>query len=594
MRLKAPDTASRSVALIAAAACAALLCLPGCASRAPAAKDPSASRSAVAAEDTAAKGRAAGRLNDAAPANEMNGITGLSALALRDRIARRELTARAVTEAFLARIAAVDDAGPGLNAVIELNPEALAIADALDRSQALGVPTGPLHGVPVLLKANIDTGDRMATSAGSLALADNHARLDAYLVARLRGAGAIILGKTNLSEWANFRSSSSSSGWSSIGGQTRNPYVLDRNPCGSSSGSGAAAAAALAPLTVGTETDGSIVCPSSVNGVVGIKPTVGTVSRQGIIPISHTQDTAGPMARSVTDAALLLQSMIGYDENDPAPRRYPQGDPDLLPDPQGTRLDGIRIGVFRSYFGAGQFPRAEAVYTRAIETLRSLGAEIIDPIEYLPAPETRAAEYNVMLYEFKAGLNAYLAAHEVAADRDTLAELIAWNQANAQQVMPIFGQEVFVEADARGGLDDPEYLQALETGPQRVRADLQALLDGQQLDALISLTTGPAWKTDWVSGDWYQMGGAYLAAMSGYPSIAVPAGDIEGLPIGISFIGPAFSEPSLIQTAYAFEQAAAARAEPRFLPTLERIGTGNGRAAVQRRLRLTPGLRPRE
>ncbi|HEX7034342.1 MAG TPA: amidase [Pseudomonadales bacterium] len=504
-----------------------------------------------------------------AAAPDAEAIAGLTAEELRARLERGELTAAAVTDAFLARIAELDDAGPRLNAIVDLNPDARRIAAELDRAFAEAGPQGPLHGLPVVLKANIDTGDRMPTHAGSLALADHRAPEDAHLVTRLRAAGAVVLGKANLSEWANFRGEHSTSGWSSVGGQTRNPYVLDRNPCGSSSGSAVAVAAGLAPLAVGTETDGSIVCPSAINGIVGIKPTVGTVSRHGIIPISHTQDTAGPMARTVADAALLLGVLVDHDPRDPAPRRFPAGT-SFLPDPALTRLEGLRIGVNRSYFGAGEYPALERIYQAALDRLEALGAVLVDDVVPELPERLFDAELDVMLYEFKAGLNAYLASHPVPEDRNTLAELIVWNRAHADRVMPVFGQELFVRAEAKGGLDDAAYTRALADGPQRMQEILGRLLETERLDALVTLAGSFAWKTDWVAGDRYIAGSSSLAAMSGFPSISVPAGDVAGLPVGIAFVGEPFSEPRLIRIAYAFEQTTGWRRKPAFVPTLER------------------------
>jgi amidase len=497
-------------------------------------------------------------------------LTRLTAAELAERLARADVTAVEVTREHLARIAAIDADGPRLNAILEINPDAEAIAESLDRHLAAHGPKGPLHGVPVVLKANVDTADRMTTSAGSLALAEFRAAEDAHLVKLLRNAGAVILGKANLSEWANFRSTHSSSGWSSHGGQTVNPHVLDRNPCGSSSGSAVAVAARLVPLAVGTETDGSIICPSGINGIVGIKPTTGTVSRHGIIPISHTQDTAGPMTRTVTDAALLLSVLVGYDPADPAPRRFPQEAGPLLPDPAAVRLDGLRIGVNRGYYGAGEHPRVDAVFDRAVAVLAELGATLVDPLSVPIAAEAAEAEYQVMLYEFKAGLNAYLAEREVPGDRNSLARLIEWNQANAATVMPHFGQEIFIAAEEKGSLDDDAYLEALAAGPARVRADLQAALEEHTLDAIITAANSYAWKTDWLAGDRYLVGSSALAAMSGHPSITVPAGDVRGLPVNVAFVGAALAEPLLIRIAYAFEQATGALLEPGFLTTLER------------------------
>ncbi len=482
-----------------------------------------------------------------------------------------QISAEAITAAYLARIAAIDDAGPTLNAVIEVNPDALAIARRLDEQFENGGPVGPLHGIPVLLKANIDTGDQMATSAGSLALADHHADADAFHVARLREAGAVILGKTNLSEWANFRDEDSSSGWSSAGGQVRNPHVLDRNPCGSSSGSGAAVAASLAPLAVGTETNGSIVCPSGANGIVGIKPTVGTVSRSGIIPISHSQDTAGPMAKTVTGAAIMLGAMVAPDESDSGARAYPDGTPDFVPDPEQNRLDGLRIGVYRSYYGAGQFPEVDAVYDEAIGTLTALGATLVDPIEYSPPDEVWSAQYTLLLHEFKHDLNAYLAAQpDIPADRNTLEKLIAWNEANANQVLPIFGQDIFELSQATDGLESSAYLEARELSVDRMRTELSSWLQDNELDALFIPVNGPAWKTDWVQGDRFSFGGTSgLAAVSGFPSVVIPVGMVRQLPVNVGFVGAPFSEPELIQMAYVLEQATRARRTPAYLPSLE-------------------------
>lgn len=488
---------------------------------------------------------------------------------LQRQLSSGELSATDVTRAYLHRIAQLDDAGPTLNAVIELNPDALTIAGELDDRYAADGVTGPLHGIPVLLKANIDTNDAMATSAGSLALAGHNAARDAFHVARLRAAGAVILGKTNLSEWANFRDDDSSSGWSSLGGQTRNPHVLDRNPCGSSSGSAAAVAASLSPLAVGTETNGSIVCPAGINGIVGIKPTLGTVSRSGIIPIAHSQDTAGPMAKTVTGAALMLEAMVGFDAEDSGATTHLQPFR-FQPDPQTTSLTGKRIGVYRSYYGIGTFPEVDAIYENAVATLTALGATVVDPINYTP-PETEGnPHYEVLLFEFKADLNAYLAAHEIDESIDTLEKLIAWNEENAATAMPIFEQSVFYDAQAKNGLDDPDYLIAVKASNEHMRTVLDGLLADNDLDALFIPVNGPAWKTDWIQGDRFSFGGtSSLAAVSGYPSVVVPAGDVRGLPIAVGFVGAAFSEAQLIQMAYVFEQATQARIDPKFVPSLE-------------------------
>jgi len=495
----------------------------------------------------------------------------LDAPALQLLLASGDVSAEALTAAYLARIAAIDDVGPALNAVIEINPAALAIARELDQQFANGGPVGPLHGIPVLLKANIDTGDEMATSAGSLALADHHAAEDAFHVARLRQAGAVILGKTNLSEWANFRDENSSSGWSSAGGQVRNPHVLDRNPCGSSSGSGAAVAASLAPLAVGTETNGSIVCPAGANGIVGIKPTLGTVSRSGIIPIAHSQDTAGPMAKTVSGAALMLGAMVAEDTSDPGSTAYPDGIPDFRPDPGQTRLDGVRIGIFRSYYGAGAFPETEAIFDEAMTTLKSLGATLVDPIEYSPPDEVWEARYALLLHEFKHDLNAYLANQsDIPADRNTLEKLIAWNTANASEVLPVFGQDIFELAQATDGLDSRAYRDAFALSVELMRTELSAWFEENSLDALLIPVNGPAWKTDWVGGDRFSFGGTSgLAAVSGYPSVVIPAGMVRGLPINVGFVGLPFAEPQLLQFAYALEQATLARRTPAYLPSLE-------------------------
>lgn len=496
------------------------------------------------------------------------GIAALDASTLQARLAAGELSAVAVIQAYLTRIERIDDAGPMLNAVIEVNPDALSIARSLDAEFAERGPVGPLHGLPVLLKANIDTGDAMATSAGSLALASHRAPRDAFIVRRLRDAGAIILGKTNMSEWANFRSFASTSGWSSIEGQTRNPHVLDRSPCGSSSGSGAAVAAGLAPLAVGTETDGSVICPSGMNGIAGIKPTLGILSREGIIPIAPSQDTAGSMAQTVDGAALLLESMLGFDADDPGAREIPTRR--MRPDPTRTRLDGVRIGVVRSYFGAGDNPRVEAQFEEALIVLQRLGATMVDPVAIELSGRQRKAEFTVLLHEFKASLNAYLGRSGVAADRDTLSELIAFNEQAQARVMPIFDQSIFSAAEATQGLDAPEYLAALAESGVALRSDLETLFAGQALHALVLPSNGLAFKTDWVAGDKFSLGSASFAAMSGYPSVSVPAGLARDLPVGVSFVGRPLEDAALIQIAYAFERATLARREPRYLSTLER------------------------
>lgn len=480
-------------------------------------------------------------------------VAGLTAA-----MARGDLSARALVEHYLERIAAIDRAGPALRSIIELNPDALAIAETLDRERAAGRLRGPLHGIPVVLKANIDTGDRMATSAGSLALAAHRAPDDAFLVTELRDAGLVVLAKANLSEWANFRSRDSSSGWSSLGGQTANPYDPRRNPCGSSSGSAVAVAANLATLAIGTETDGSIVCPSSINGIVGIKPTLGLVSRDGIIPIAHSQDTAGPMARTVRDAALLLDVLAAHDPADPASvagrerGAYAAG-------LEQSRLAGRRIGVLRSHSGAGEDERVERILDDAIAALEAGGAEIVDPIE-IDTEGMSSAEYDVLLYEFKAGLNRYLA--ESGAPVANLAEVIDFNERHAGDVMPFFGQDILLAAEAKGPLTEQAYRDALAESKRIARDGIDAALAGHELDALLAPSNGPAWLTDHVLGDRFTVGSSSFAAVSGYAAVTVPAGFVHGLPVGVSFIGGPFSERRLLEIAWAFEQATRARRAP--------------------------------
>ena len=460
-----------------------------------------------------------------------------------------------------ARIRALDQAGPKLNAVIELNPEALVLAKALDAERKAGKVRGPLHGIPVLLKDNLDTADRMKTTAGSLALADAPApKEDAFVVRRLREAGAVLLGKTNLSEWANFRSSRSTSGWSGRGGQTRNPYALDRNPSGSSSGSAAAVSASLCAVAVGTETDGSIVSPAAACGVVGLKPTVGLVGRSGIIPIAHSQDTAGPMARTVRDAALLLSAMAGEDPRDEATRGVRvEADYTRFLAPDGLR--GARIGVARAFFG--RHPGVDRVMVRAMETLKGAGAVLVDPVDLPTAAAYRDAEFEVLLFEFKADLNAYLAAR--GGEVKDLAGLIAWNEAHADREMPHFGQELLVQAQAKGPLTEEAYLKALERGRRLSREGLDRVLDAHRLDAIVAPTRGPAGLTDWIhGGDPGSAGCSAPPAVSGYPHLTVPAGFVSGLPVGLSFLGRPWSEGTLLRCGHAFEEAARARRAPRF------------------------------
>ena len=480
-------------------------------------------------------------------------------------------TTRAIAEAYLTRIDEIDGRGPALRSVLETNPDALDIADQLDLERREGRLRGPLHGIPVLLKDNIDTADRMTTTAGSLALAGWVPPEDSAVAARLRGAGALLLGKANLSEWANFRSTRSSSGWSGRGGQCRNPYVLDRNPCGSSSGSGAAVSANLAAVAIGTETDGSIVCPSSANGIVGIKPTVGLISRAGIIPISHTQDTAGPMARTVRDAAVVLGVLAGADPRDPASADSGlRGLDDYTPflDPAGLR--DVRIGVARHLLGFHD--GVDRLVEEAVDAMRAAGAVVVDPVELGTGPGRGAlqmAEAEVLFYEFKAGLNAYLAARGPAAEVRSLADLIAFNERNAEAEMPYFGQERLIAAEAKGPLSEPAYLAALAAARRLSRAEgIDRTMDGHRLDAVVAPTGGPAWVTDLVNGDHFGGSSSGYPAVAGYPNVTVPAGAVHGLPVGVSFFGRAWSEPTLVRIAYAFEQTVQARRAPGFRPTI--------------------------
>jgi amidase len=474
-------------------------------------------------------------------------------------------TARSLAEAYLARIEQIDRRGPELRAVIEVNPDALALAEALDRERKEKGKRGPLHGLPILVKDNIDTGDRMLTTAGSLALAGAPATRDAFLVERLRAAGAVILGKTNLSEWANIRSSRSTSGWSARGGQTRNPYYLDRNPSGSSSGSGVAVSANLCAAAIGTETDGSIVSPSSINGIVGIKPTMGLVSRSGVIPIAHSQDTAGPMARCVADAAALLAAIAGDDPRDPATassRGRVAGDSTQWLDPGGLR--GARLGVLRQLSGGND--RIDRVFGAALDTLKALGAVLVDPVEIPTARQIGDAEMEILLTELKADLNVYLASRRGVPVK-TLADVIAFNERSCDREMPYFGQEYFLKAEASGSLESDGYRSALEKAKRlSQREGIDAVMEKHRLDALIAPTDGLAWPTDWANGDHFTGSASTLPAVAGYPHITVPAGLAFGLPVGLSFFGKAWSEPALIRFAYSFEQAARARSRPAFHP----------------------------
>lgn len=477
-------------------------------------------------------------------------------------------TARRITELYMQRIAAVD---PLLNSVLEVNPQALQDAAALDEERKTSGPRGPLHGIPILLKDNIATDDGTQTTAGSLALLGAFPKDESFVAQQLQAAGAVILGKTNLSEWANFRSSRSSSGWSGRGRQTRNPYALDRNPCGSSSGSGAAASASLAAATIGTETNGSIVCPSSANGLVGIKPTVGLVSRHGIIPIAEAFDTAGPMTRTVRDGALVLAGLVGVDDHDGATalsQGQAHSDYTQFLDPDG--LKGARIGVARDFFGGD--PRVDRLMEQALDVMRQQGAEIIDPVEMPTWEDFDGTPYQVMLYEFKAGMETWLAGLGESTDLKTLDDLVAWNRANASASMPFFGQEILIAAAEKGGLDSEEYLEAYEKARRLSREEgIDKAMDAHNLDAIIGPTGSPAWVTDLVNGD--NFGGVSSstpAAIAGYPHITVPAGFVHGLPVGISFFGRAWSEPVLLRVAYAYEQATRHRQAPTLPPTLHR------------------------
>ncbi len=492
---------------------------------------------------------------------------------LQRRMATGEESARSLTERYLQRIAAVD---PTLRAVLETNPEVQAQADGLDAERRAGRLRGPLHGIPVLLKDNIATTGGMHTTAGSLALLEATVAQEAFLVGRLRAAGAVLLGKTNLSEWANFRSTHSSSGWSGRGGQCRNPYVLDRTPSGSSSGSGAAVAANLCAVAVGTETDGSIVSPSATCALVGLKPTVGLVSRSGIIPISHTQDTAGPMARCVRDAALLLAALAGHDASDAASRStgMPSG-ADFTGGLSPDGLKGARIGVPRPvYFGYS--PATDVLAEKALAVLRDAGAILVDPAPIKTAAALDAPENEVLLYEFKADLDVYLRGLSGTAPR-SLAELIAFNETHASKEMPFFGQELFVKAQAKGPLTEAAYRKALALCRRLARAEgIDATMSRYRLDALVAPTQGTVCLIDWVNGDSFGGGSSTPAAVAGYPSITVPMGQVHGLPVGLSFFGRAWSEPTLLRLAYAFEQATHHRQPPRWLATAPLGADGKG------------------
>jgi amidase len=491
---------------------------------------------------------------------------------LQDGMKSGKFTARSLVEKYSARISEIDKQGPAINSIIELNPDALSIADALDAERKAKGPRGPMHGIPVLIKDNIDTADRMMTTAGSLALVGSKPQQDSYVAQKLRSAGAVILGKTNLSEWANIRSSHSTSGWSGRGGLTKNPYALDRNPCGSSSGTGAGISANLCAVGIGTETDGSIVCPSSSNGLAGIKPTVGLVSRSGIIPISHSQDGAGPMCRTVRDAATLLGALTGVDPSDAATaasagRSYT--DYTQFCDLNG--LKGARIGVARKYFGFSD--AVDALMEQALDRMKKQGATLVDPADIETLGKFDESELLVFMYELKADLNAYLARLGPGAPVRTLKDIIGFNERNRQKEMPYFGQDLFLKAEAKGPLTEKAYLDALDKNHQLARTEgIDATMTKYHLDAIVAPTGGPAWLTDLINGDHVAGGSSNAAAVAGYPNINVTAGFIFGLPVGISFFGRAWSEPTLIRLAYAFEQATKARQAPRFLST---VGTGN-------------------
>jgi amidase len=498
------------------------------------------------------------------PAFELDEVTITD---LQEGLKSGKFSSRSLVEKYLDRISEVDKKGPAVNSVIEINPDAEGIAAALDRERKDRGARGPLHGIPILIKDNIDTADRMMTTAGSLALVGSKPLQDSSVAKKLRDAGAIILGKTNLSEWANFRSNHSSSGWSGRGGQTKNPYVLDRNPCGSSSGSGAATAANLCAAAIGTETDGSVVCPSSANSLVGIKPTVGLVSRAGIIPIAHSQDTAGPMTRTVADAAILLGALTGVDSRDSATTlSQTKSFTDYTQFLDKDGLKGVRLGVARKYFGFND--HVDKLMSDLLAEMKKLGAVVVDPTEIPTSGKFDDSELEVLLYEFKADLNTYLAGLGPQAPVHSLKEIIAFNERNRESEMPFFGQDLFTKAEAKGPLTSAKYLQALSKNHLLARTQgIDFVMKKNRLDAMVAPTGGPAWPTDWLNGDHFAGGYSSASAVAGYPHITVPAGYVFGLPIGISFFGAAYTEPKLIRIAYAFEQATKARRAPKFLPT---------------------------
>jgi amidase len=513
------------------------------------------------------------------PAPDSFELDEMTITELQQGLTSGKYTSKSLVRKYLERINDIDKSGPTINSVIEINSEAEAIAETLDRERKAKGPRGPLHGIPILIKDNIDTADRMLTTAGSLALLNSHATQDAFIVKKLRNAGAVIIGKTNLSEWANFRSTHSSSGWSGRGGQTKNPYVLDRNPCGSSSGSGAATAANLCAASIGTETDGSIVCPSSANSLVGLKPTLGLVSRSGIIPIAHSQDTAGPMTRTVSDAAIMLGVLTGIDERDDSTRasRGKSFD-DYRQFLNKDALRGARLGVARKFFGFND--AVDRQLKTMLDEIKKLGAVIIDPADIPTQGKFDDSELEVLLYEFKADLNTYLA-HRSSAPVRSLKDIIDFNEKNRNQEMAYFGQELFTRAQSKGPLTSKEYRAALQKNHRLSRTQgIDFVMRKHRLDALLAPTGGPAWPTDLLNGDHFTGGYSTASAVAGYPHITVPAGYVFGLPFGLSFFGLPFTEPKLLGLAYAFEQATKVRHSPEFRPTavlFEIDGTSKGR-----------------
>lgn len=492
----------------------------------------------------------------------------LSVSQLQSKMESGELTSRQITEMYLNRILEIDKDGPSLNAVIEINPDALEIADAVDRERREGNVRGPMHGIPVMIKDNIDTADRMMTTAGAIALNGNYAKEDAFLVKQLRAGGAVLLGKTNLSEWANFRSFKSSSGWSSRGGQTRNPYVLDRNPCGSSSGSGAAVSANLCAVTIGTETNGSVVCPSTANGVVGLKPTVGLISRSGVIPISFSQDSAGPMGRSVSDIAHLLGTLVGVDERDAKSKesegRYLTDYSEFLNE---DGLEGKRIGIWKSKLS--MHPDVEAAMEPILQKMKEAGAILVELDEIVPeGSDLGEKSFLRMQYEFKDGVNKYLETASPATNVKSLEDVIAYNLEHASVAMPFFKMGILELSQSRGDLNSAEYLEIRDSITERARSGIDGTMERHKLDAIFAPTGGPAWCTDPINGDKFSGGSSSPSAWAGYPIISVPAAFVHGLPLGVSFFGGAWSEGELIEIAYAFEQLTKARQAPEFVPSV--------------------------